>query len=267
MFKIIFLDVDGTLLDSMRGVPDVSSFNLYAISRLKEKGVKVVISTGRSKFLLNKELVKAEADGLILCNGSYIEADSTVISNILLSFDAIRHIEDKTNENGGICLYENQNGLHSIGNRDNELKRFIDKWNIPFLKITHVDKVPVEVNKIIPVFNTEEGCSRFFNSLNRNIVIAKRQKGIFAFDVSPANITKGEAVKKLLNNYGIDRAEACAFGDSSNDIEMFSTVGKSIAVLNAEEELKKIADEICDDAINDALYNWLVKNRMIERMN
>ena len=69
--------------------------------------------------------------------------------------------------------------------------------------------------------------------------------------------------KKILEYYHIDKSESMAFGDGNNDIEMLEVVGTGVAMGNASEELKAIADDICASVSEDGIYHYLKKQGII----
>ena len=77
--KILFFDVDGTLLDTARGIPDIPQGALYQLKRIQEQGHKIFISSGRPKAMINQYLLNVGFDGYILANGGYVEIDGQSI--------------------------------------------------------------------------------------------------------------------------------------------------------------------------------------------
>ena len=84
-----------------------------------------------------------------------------------------------------------------------------------------------------------------------------------AVDIIPADGGKGMGIKSMLKFYGFDKSEALAFGDGNNDIEMLQAVGTGVAMGNASEDLKAVADEICGDVSEDGIYHYCVQHNII----
>ena len=84
-----------------------------------------------------------------------------------------------------------------------------------------------------------------------------------AVDIIPVNAGKGAGIEKMLKHYGIDKSQAMAFGDGNNDIEMLKAVGNGIAMANASDDLKAVADEICGDVSEDGIYHYCLEKRLI----
>ena len=81
--------------------------------------------------------------------------------------------------------------------------------------------------------------------------------------IEPVNAGKGAGIEKMLKHYGIDKSQAMAFGDGNNDIEMLKAVGNGIAMANASDDLKAVADEICGDVSEDGIYHYCLEKRLI----
>ena len=84
-----------------------------------------------------------------------------------------------------------------------------------------------------------------------------------AVDVIPASGGKGIGIEKMLAYYGLDKAEALAFGDGNNDREMLQAVGTGVAMENGSPELKAIADEICGPVYEDGIYHYCADKGLI----
>lgn len=84
-----------------------------------------------------------------------------------------------------------------------------------------------------------------------------------AVDIIPANGGKGAAIQRVLEYYRLKADEAVAFGDGNNDIEMLQTVGTGIAMANASEDLKEVADEVCGHVARDGVYYYCLEHELI----
>ena len=84
-----------------------------------------------------------------------------------------------------------------------------------------------------------------------------------AVDIIPANGGKGAAIQRVLEYYRLKADEAVAFGDGNNDIEMLQTVETGIAMANASEDLKEVADEVCGHVARDGVYYYCLEHELI----
>jgi hydroxymethylpyrimidine pyrophosphatase-like HAD family hydrolase len=83
--------------------------------------------------------------------------------------------------------------------------------------------------------------------------------GMFGF-IMNKNASKWLGIKELAEYFGIDIKNTIAFGDDMNDLTMIKNCGKGICMKNGLDEVKAIADDICEDNENDGIAKWLEKN-------
>ena len=85
-----------------------------------------------------------------------------------------------------------------------------------------------------------------------------------ALDIIPTAGGKGTGIAHVLEAYGIDKADAMAFGDGNNDLEMFGAVGTCVAMGNGSPDLKAAATDICGSCADDGIYHYCVEHGLIE---
>jgi len=85
------------------------------------------------------------------------------------------------------------------------------------------------------------------------------RSGEYFFDILNIKATKGNALLSIINGMGIKKEEVAAFGDSPNDLSMFTVAGLKIAVKNSYAEVKKEADIITDENYNSGLGKAIFK--------
>lgn len=84
------------------------------------------------------------------------------------------------------------------------------------------------------------------------------RKGI---DIISKGISKATGLVKLQKHYGLQFKDIMAFGDSGNDLEMINSVGCGVAVKNADDQIKKVADVVLNETNNqDAVLDSIKKN-------
>ena len=84
-----------------------------------------------------------------------------------------------------------------------------------------------------------------------------------AMDVIPATGGKGVSIQKMLDYFRLDVSQAIAFGDSYNDMDMLRTVGTGVAMGNAPDTLKEIADYVCGPVEQDGIYHFCREHGLI----
>lgn len=113
MSKIIFLDVDGTLVDYHNRVPESA---VKAIQQARQNGHYVFVCTGRSRAEMQPQLWKIGLDGMIGGNGSYVEHNGKVIMHQLISKEDAKAIVDWLHECELEFYLESNNGLFASKN-------------------------------------------------------------------------------------------------------------------------------------------------------
>ena len=110
MGKILFIDVDGTLVDYQTNLPESA---VTAIRRARARGHRVYICTGRSKAEVYSNIWDIGLDGMIGGNGSYVEDHGTVVMHQLITPSQARHIVDWLHSRGLEFYLESNSGLYA----------------------------------------------------------------------------------------------------------------------------------------------------------
>lgn len=253
MIRLIATDLDGTLLNNEHKISD---YNKKVISAVNEKGIKVILSTGRPTSAATKFLddLNIETD-MISFNGAMI-----------------------TDRNGNI-LYEN-NLESSIGKELIEIAKkykiyyqgFLgERWNLSDAKSKWLDfyiSIAKINNYIVGFDNIKDFSFSKFMFIGENEILKEiaeeldkklKDKVYYAFsrpvylEVHSPKVSKANALCFLLNKYDIKKENVMAFGDNNNDIEMLEIAGISVAVDNAENSVKEKAKYITKSNIENGV--------------
>lgn len=280
--KIIFFDVDGTLVAGVDGVEYVPESTKKAIALTRAKGNLVYLCTGRSKAEIYDFILDCGIDGVIGAGGGYVEIGDTMLYHKKVTKEAVNHMVDYfeannfdyyVESNGGLFASKNLvKRLESIiyGDIENDLearKRWERKENHFInaliegeqLRRDDINKACFLENSNIPFDDIINEFKDEFNVIHCTVPIFGDDSG----ELSVPNIHKANAIETLINHLGIDRKDTYAFGDGMNDKEMLEYVNVGIAVGNAKEGLKEIADEVTDDITNDGIYNAMKRHNLI----
>lgn len=248
--KIIFFDIDGTLIEINKG--SVSAKTLEALIRLKHNGIKICIATGRSPMLV-PQIPGIGFDAFLTYNGSYcFDGDQAIFSNSLKREDVLSIIENAKSIGRPLSL-ATKNRLAANG-ADQDL---IDYYGFGGLQVQIADDFD-NVAQNEEIYQIMMGCRKAeYDTVMRHVKDAKITTWWDrAIDIIPADSGKGTAVAKVIDYFHLTKEEAMAFGDGNNDIEMLQAVGHGVAMQNGSSELKAIADAVCDDVANDGIYSY-----------
>ncbi|MGN1371658.1 MAG: HAD family hydrolase [Candidatus Coprovivens sp.] len=266
-YDIVFVDIDDTLNPSNG---QVSEYTKEILKKVKDKGIKIVVNTGRSaKYAIEKSIEAGLSEYTISSNGAevynYYERKE-IFSKPINNQDIIKIYDYCTTHNMTIIL-------NSLEKRYINIKDY--KYNSePAIYFEDLNEVLKE-NKINQLVILSSNFDRMlvlpnlfkekFPSLkvvhsSIGLIEEKREKGKEYFhDLVLENTAKSTGIVELLDYLGIDRERAIAIGNGYDDICMCDVVGTSVAVENANQTLKEIATYITDSAENDGVAKILEK--------
>jgi Cof subfamily protein (haloacid dehalogenase superfamily) len=269
MIKLLCIDMDGTLLNSDK---QISERTLKAIKAASEKGVKIVICTGRvyTSADFYSKLIGVKAP-VIASNGAYIrEKDKEeVIYRGLLGIDNCK-------KTLSVCK---KYGLHAHYNTSNTI--FTEEIIYSSEYYTELNKTLPEGNKISIqlVENWENTFELYKDEILKCIVQDIDDNKVQAakaelqeiesltvvssfdknFEVMSKGVSKGRAVEILSEYYGILREEIMCIGDNDNDMSMIKFAGTGVAMGNGIESIKEIASFVTDTNDNHGVAKAIEK--------
>ena len=271
MSKIIFLDVDGTLIDYEAKLPASAA---KAVDMARANGHKVYICTGCSKAEIEQRNL-CELDGMIGGNGAYVEDHGHVVMHQGLSKEDVKHIVDWCNErhlgfyleaNSGMYCndYMLEQGPETMikyaqgkGADLTKAKEASKKFMDGFIHLQGEDLYRDDVNKISFILSRYQDhldSQKEFPQLIANTWGGKGEVALYG-DLGPTGITKRHAIEVLLDYLGADQKDTISFGDAKIDLSMFECCDYNVAMGNGGKEIKEAADYITTDVNDDGLYN------------
>ncbi len=256
--KIVFFDIDGTLIDMKQKV--ISPRILETLKRLRQRNVLLCLATGRSPLALPR-FDGVAFDAFLTYNGSlcYDREGNTIFSSPIPSVD-VRTIISNAAALGRPVSVNTRDRLVANG-KDRDL---IDYYAIAGLEVNVTDDFDAVAAG--QVFQMELGCRRHdWSSLLQGTSGAKIAAWWDrAVDIIPAVGGKDVGIRRTLAHFHLDAAQALAFGDGDNDIEMLREVGCGVAMGNASEGLKAVADEVCASVSEDGIYSYCLIHGLLK---
>lgn len=263
MKKLVFLDIDGTIIDVSHGLKEPSIYTKYAIEELMKNGHIVFIASGRFKGNISPSVHALNPSGYIASNGAYIEIHGKELYSKIFDQALYEELKEFCITNNGIFTAETQDHLYTpIINET--FKEYLAKWDIEYVPYSDVDDSTY--NKCVVSFNDFKTCKRFEERFKDRLdyrVQTADPTGL-SYDINLIGSNKGNAVEIILNTFGFDREDTICFCDGTNDLELAKACKYSFAMANGDEELKKISYGIADSAKNDGVYKKLVERGLIK---
>lgn len=272
-YKMICIDMDGTLLNRRKKISDV---NKKAIKEAHDMGVEIVVTTGR---LYNNAAYYSQLLGV---NSPVIAANGAIV------------IDQKTNDIIYECPIpiEECNKIFKILSKYRVLFQFntnntiycnnwLSKISTEFYmtKQVYFEHLNIEYENVQSkerwkdIFKKEEGymakcivisaakstMMSIRNEINKIPNIVSFASGSHSLEINYKNVSKGNAIKALIEKYEIDIKDVICIGDNENDISMIKMAGLGVAMGNAIPEVKKVADYITDTNENDGVAKVINK--------
>ena len=254
--RIVFFDIDGTLIDMH--TKTVSAKTVETLQKLQRSGIRICIATGRSPLELPR-FGDVEFDAYLTYNGSLCYSGQNMIfSNPIPGEDVQRIIRNAAALGKPVAVATSERIAANGWAQD--LADYYAVANLTLKAAPDFDKVARQ-----EVYQLMLGCrAEEYPAVMQDVTGAKITAWWDrAVDIIPMNGGKGMGIQKILKYFRLDRGEAMAFGDGNNDIEMLEAVGTGIAMENASDRLKAVADDICGHAAQDGIYHYCKAHGLI----
>lgn len=260
MKKIIFLDIDGTLLDCFNVLLDITPKVKEVIHSLQANGDYVFIASGRPYAFLSQAILDFGFDGFILANGAQVIIDNNTIYSDPINKEFVKNLISEFERNSiqyilegefysymKECYKEFYDLYKSLGVSRRYIKSDYDIEEIDVHKVEMLC-TDVEASRVCLSLVKSASNYDYFSSIDKK-----------SFELYSKKNTKATGILKALDYLDIPIENSYAFGDGKNDIEMLSTVGCGIAMGNACDEVKRHAKEVTDTVYNDGVAMGIEK--------
>jgi len=265
MYKLIAIDLDGTLLDDNKTIPEE---NVLTLRDLIDRGYEIVIATGR-RYSEAKELIKDIDRNLVILanNGNIVRnmQDDKLIIKKYLNMEDFRKLVHESKKRGLhplILVDDFENGIDIIvetgsashfhrvyisraKNRYREVKDYLNMEDVNILSVAYA--------------GSRKDMEELYNYIN------ERYPNVYKTHLME-NINLAEALLEIMNPLGdkwfslleyarernITQSEIIAIGDDNNDIEMIRNSGCGIAMKNGSNQVKEVADIVTEKDNNQS---------------
>lgn len=262
MIKLAATDLDGTLISSNG---EISNENFEAMKNAMNNGLYVVPTTGRSFYEMPQSLrekktythcicsngaVIFDRDGKAIWKSTFSKAETMELFSILSEYDTMievytkgtpvtekskltkeSYIHYRVEENYHDVLTATRKGTENLESFLTENDEGAEMFNIFFSDMGERKEAFERIGKLNNVELT--------TSMESNMEILQR------------SVNKGSSLTKLCEKLNVKKEEVMAMGDSRNDLTLLSAAGTALAVANACDDLKQVADEVicsCDES-------------------
>ena len=276
-YKLLAIDMDGTFLD---GEHKPTKKNYYAVKKAAQLGMKVVICSGRIPAAI-KALVDymPENQPIIAGNGSIIlNSNHEEIYKESIDYNTVTNIISMFRKDYDNVYYQIMDAdvvyAESIGKTVTD---FLLKLNLSLPRkhrmefrlipdlLTYIRNNGIKASKIEIYEENISKLNKIRSDLKNLANVEVVNSGEYSLEIIKKGLSKGNALEVLAKYYGYSLDECIAIGNDENDIEMISKAGLGIAVKNAKDKVKKIADYITEKDNENSAVAEVVEKFIIEK--
>jgi Cof subfamily protein (haloacid dehalogenase superfamily) len=259
-YKVLFLDIDGTIITPDDKIEDSTKF---AVSKAQQQGIEVFLATGRPIHEILDIAETLKVNSFIGYNGAYGIYKGEDLYQEYMPSDLVKNFLKIAEEyDHEIVLYtNNHNAFTSLDSPI--VKKFITKFHLHQNELYNVS----DLNNIlgITLINVNGNEDRLYVDEGEVHLAQVHVEGMEScFDVIRDHVNKGFGVNCVLKHLGIGKAEAIAFGDGLNDKEMLMNVGVSFAMGNAHPDLFAYAKHKTTAVAHSGILNGLKELGLID---
>ena len=264
--KLIFLDIDGTLISPGQNVPPESALN--AIRAAQSRGHRVFLCTGRNRSMTAPVMAYGFDGAIMSAGGLIVRGDSVIYDHPMSSADRDDLLQ-ALEAGGAFPILEAKDAAYA----DGQFQDFVEKagsagsesgseakrWKTALEKELGV--LPFSQYKGEPVYKITFAClderqldpakARVLDRFN--LCLQSLFPTFVLGEFIHRDFDKGRAIRKVCESLGVPIADTIGFGDSMNDLEMIETAGIGVCMDNGDPALKARADLICPSVEEDGL--------------
>lgn len=287
MYKLIAIDLDGTLLNSYG---TISEEDKIALKRAIEKGIKVVLTSGRGTMSVKNFANELDIQGEIICgNGAIIYnlQEDKIIYNQYIDKKKVLQIIKICEENSIYynvftedtiltsslaynVLFYNQENVKKPDNKKTNIniipniyKYIEEREKEDYLKICICDKNNIIFGGIMKKLQEVKNVNVMEVAHMARKLIANGTDYVpveyYITEIMNQNADKWNAIEFLIKELGIDRSEVIAIGDNVNDEQMLKNAGLGVAMGNSAPYIKEMAKEVTLDNNSGGVRNIVEK--------
>lgn len=287
MYKLIAIDLDGTLLNSYG---EITNKNKEAIKYALDKGIEVVLASGRDPKTMEKISNELNIENFLIAGNGASVYDIKQGKNIyenFLNIDKALKIIKICKENSiffsvytteGIVTEEIKYNIKVFNNENNykpnkkrthieivkDIYEYVEEKEPNILKIIICDENKIIFNNIIEKMkNVRDVEVLDVEHMSKKIIrigTEEHQVEYFYTEVTNKNANKWEAIKFLINTLGIKNEEVICIGDNMNDLIMVERAGLGIVMKNSALEKLNVANYVTEDNNSDGVGNAIYKH-------
>lgn len=271
MVQIVYLDADGTLFHHEGYIPK-SAFE--AIRKAQEKGIKIVLCTGRQLVEIYGDMKKIDYDAVIAGAGGTVLVKEELLFDGRFSQEELERLRQYLERFRIPAVYESREGVFGDRYTKNAMKERLDLvcagmsekerkehgMNLFYESVEQMDMDEIMQRPVskISFLQTEKPYSEIYEDLHDAFDLIRATfapLGPESGEIGCQGISKAAGMEIVEKHFGIDRQDTAAIGDGENDLCMFEHAGVAIAMGNAPDRVKEKAGWVTTGIDQDGIFN------------
>lgn len=247
--KLLALDLDGTLFNSKK---EISLENRRALKEAHDKGIKVVITTGRplaaiGNLLADLDLVSSEYYSITFNGGLVQRNTGQILAKHALTFEDVEKIHAVLEPLGLPVDVLSEGIVYSVPSRGQKSLYHLANPLLTFVEIPSLTQLPRDIvyNKIVtvcPEDYLDQRIAQLPDSLRQDYEVFKSREIIL--ELMPKGVHKAVGLQLLCDRLGVEANQVMAVGDEENDLTMLKWAGLGVAMANGVALVKETADVV-----------------------
>lgn len=258
-YKAILFDVDKTLTNSNK---EITQPTKDCVRKLSERGFVTGVCTGRHFVTIQETLstlFPKTSLHVMAGGGVVISTEGKIVFQKNIEATIVHQIEELAKIGGLRFLIQTDKGMYG-NDRALQADSVYSLHRDPELAMKQLSDLPDWSIPLIVLSDTTDDSLAKLRTFQVNLKDMRSYRGHRYADITARGVTKASGIREWCKITGIKPEEIIGFGDSENDIEFLQTVGYAVAMGNATDEVKAIANEVTDDCDHDGVAHWIENN-------
>lgn len=252
---MVFIDLDGTLLHFPKDY--ITPRVMGGIRQLRENGHMALACTGRPLHMVPQDLWDAGLGGVITLSGCFVQVGDETLYEIFYPQPLARRVLGLYEQAGISCVLEGNRESIIFSPTNQEMYNSHQARTITSLKQLETQLPDYRFSKTVLRVQDRPLLGEALRSLEEQLVFSDTNTGYY--EVSLRGVSKDKGIRAVLEHLGRDTRGSYGIGDSDNDLEMLAYVETGIAMGNAQDHVKALADHVTGTLEEDGVY-WALKH-------
>jgi len=243
MYRLLAMDLDKTLLRTDGSIPDET---VRRLRDLRSEGVHLALCTGRVRVSAEHYAKIIGGASVVSFNGSVIRTEGGDIRRSFIPADTMKEVLDFCYENDVyIQFYDGDTIL--VDRHTPELETDLDINFTKYVECGDLRKIDIRSTpKMVALEMSDKVDDIIAMMKERFPQLSMANSSRYVIEIMPKGIDKGYGLSVIADSLGISKDETVAVGDSMNDLAMVEWAGVGVAVANADDRLKSIANIVTE---------------------